>query len=89
MILRASRAYPLCLEGCVLPPLDADVTLSLRWPDWYPPDSLDRQRQAETMMSLVAAKQISRETALRVLSSLYDIDDEQVELERIRTEGGG
>ncbi len=89
MILRAAHIYPLCLEGAALPPMDADTALSLRWPDWYPADSLDRQRQAETMISLVAAKQISRETALRVLSPLYDIDDEQVELARIKAEEGG
>ncbi len=89
MILRAARSYPLRLEGSALPALDADAALSLRWPDWYPPDSLDRQRQAETMISLVASKQISRETAMRVLSPLYNIDDEQVELERIKAEEGG
>jgi len=89
MILRAARVYPLALEGSVLPLLDADAPLSLRWPDWYPSDSLDRQREAETMNSLVAAKQISRETALRVLGPVYGIEDGPAELARIKAEEGG
>ncbi len=89
MILRAARIYPLALEGTVLPLLDADAPLNLRWPDWYPADSLDRQRQAETMISLVAAKQISRETALHVLGPMFGIEDGSVELARIKAEEGG
>jgi hypothetical protein len=89
MILRAARIYPLALEGSVLPLMDADAPLNLRWPGWYPADSLDRQRQAETMNSLVAAKQISRETALRVLGPMFGIEDGSVELARIKAEEGG
>jgi hypothetical protein len=86
MILRAARIYPLVLEGRVLPAVDADATLTLRWPEWYPDDPLDRQRTAETMNSLVAAKQISRETALRILGPSYGIEDGVAELARVRAE---
>ncbi len=88
MILRAARIYPLALEGLVLPLMDADAQINLRWPDWYPVDSLDRQRAAETLNSLVAAKQISRETAMHVLGPMYGIEDGIAELARIKAEEG-
>jgi hypothetical protein len=86
MILRANRTYPLHVGGRVLPRLDCDAVVSLRWPDWYPDDALDGQRTAETLISLVAAQQMSRETALRVLAASYDIEDVDAELQRIAGE---
>ncbi len=86
MFIRASRIYPLMLGNCAVPALDLTATVSLRWPDWYPPDALDAQRIAETVIALVGAGQMSRETATRILAAGYDIEDVGVELERIRVE---
>lgn len=87
MIMRASHVFPLRVEGRVLQPLNLGARVSLRWPDWYPDDALDGQRRAETLISLVSASQMSRETALRILASDYDIEDVSAELEKIRAEG--
>ena len=87
MFLKASRVYALRVEGKVLPTLDSLASINLRWPDWYPPDALDAQRAAETLIALVSAGQMSRETALRILSPAYDIDDVAAELKRIKAEG--
>jgi hypothetical protein len=89
MILRASRLYPLRVRGRVFAALDADASITLRWPDWYPDDALDGQRTAETLIALVAAGQMSRETAMRVLAASYDIADVGAELQRIKVEGAG
>ena len=86
MMLRAAAVYPLCIGGHSLPRLNAEATLRLRWPDWYPVDSLDRQRTAETLNALVAAKQISRATAIGVLGPEYGIVDGEAELARIKAE---
>ena len=83
MMLRASEVFSLTVDGKVLPPLDAEAALSLRWPDWYPPDAADRQRDAATVVALVDAGMLSRETALRVLAPDYDIADAGQELGRI------
>jgi hypothetical protein len=83
MMLRAAEIYPLQVEGRDLPPLDAWAPLSLRWPDWYPPDAADRQRDAATIVALVQAGMLSRETGLRVLAPDYDIEDAGRELGRI------
>ena len=89
MILRASQVFPLRAGGMDLPALDVGAPISLRWPDWYPDDALDGQRTAETLISLVNAKQLSRETALRIIASDYDIEDVSAELQRIKAEGTG
>jgi len=83
MMLRANKSFTLEVDGAVLPALDANAPLSLRWPDWYPPDSADRQRDAATIVSLVEAGMLSRETALRILAPDYDIADAGEELGRI------
>jgi hypothetical protein len=83
MMLRASDVFPLTIDGRPLNSLDVRSTLSLRWPDWYPPDAADRQRDAATIVSLVQAGMLSRETALRVLAPDYDIADAADELGRI------
>jgi hypothetical protein len=83
MMLRASEVFPLMVGGAPLAGLDARAKLNLRWPDWYPPDAADRQRDAATIVSLVQAGMLSRETALRVLAPDYDIADAGDELGRI------
>jgi hypothetical protein len=83
MILQASQIYQIKVEGHVLTPIDPDLPLTLRWPDWYPPDALDRQRDAQTIESMVGAGLISRETGLHILAPTYDIHDIQAELARI------
>ena len=89
MILAASQVYALRVEGRVLPPLPVTAPVSLRWPDWYPDDALDGQRTAETLISLVGAGQMSRETAMRVLAGAYDIEDVAAEVARIDAERMG
>ena len=83
MMLRATETYSLKIDGSLMPPLDTNAQLSLRWPDWYPPDSADRQRDAATLVSLVDADMISRESALRILAPDYDIADAGDEIGRI------
>lgn len=86
MIIRASNVYQLRAEGRDLLPIPLTSIVTLRWPDWYPDDALDGQRTAETLISLVAAKQMSRETALRVLAASYDIEDVSAEMRQIKLE---
>ena len=89
MILRASDRYPMRINGHPLPKLDAEAALWLDWPEWYPMDSLDRQRRAETLISLVAAKQLSRATAMGILGADYGIVDTAAEQDRIKAEEDG
>ncbi len=83
MVLRAGEHYQLRLADAPLPKLDPAAPLSLIWPSWYPDTSEDRQRDANTLTSLVAAGQLSRETALKRLAPTYDIEDVPAELAKI------
>jgi hypothetical protein len=86
MILRAAQTYPLTVMGQPAPPLDPSVRLSLKWPRWYAPTADDRQKDAQTLSTLAAAGQISRETAVKSIADTYDIADVVGELARIASD---
>ena len=85
MILRAGHVYRLTAAGRALPKLDAEAEVQLEWPPWYPATSEDRARDAATLVALVGAGHLSRETARRLLAGdwgLMDIAGEQARVDR-------
>ena len=86
LMLRAGAKYGLCMNGIDLSRCADPPQLRLRWPDWYPSDASDRARDAQTLIALVNAKQLSRETALRVIAMEYGLTDVSGELARIENE---
>ncbi len=82
MVLRASALYPLTAFGEPLPELPASARLTLKWPRWYAPSSLDGQQDAATLATLIGSGLLSRETALRSIADLYGVDDLPNELAR-------
>jgi hypothetical protein len=86
MILRAAQTYPLTIMGQPAPALDPTARLSLKWPRWYAPTADDRQKDAQTLSTLAAAGQISRETAVKTIADTYDIADVADELARIASD---
>jgi len=83
MVLLASSTYRLKVFGAEIPALDPTARLTLKWPRWYPSTAEDRQRDAQTLTTLAAAGQISRETAVKSIADTYDIEDIPAELARI------
>jgi hypothetical protein len=86
MVLRASQIFPLRASGKIYSNLDVNAQIGLRWPDWYPDDALDGQRKAETLIALVSARQMSRETAIRLVADDYDLTDAAGEFQKIEAE---
>lgn len=74
LIVRASQVYSLVVFGQHIGPLHPATPLSLKWPRWYPTTADDRQKDVQSLTSLVAAGCISRETALKVIAGCYDIE---------------
>jgi hypothetical protein len=74
LIVRASQIYNLAVLGVEIGPLDSSASLSLKWPRWYPTTADDRQKDVQSLTSLVATGCISRETALKVIAACYDIE---------------
>jgi hypothetical protein len=83
LIVRASQIYSIVVLGEPIEPLDPGALLSLKWPRWYPTTADDRQKDVQSLTTLVAAGCISRETALKAIAACYDI--EYVEDELIST----
>ena len=83
MVVRASNVFRLNVLGAEIEPLDPASRLSLKWPNWYPSSADDRQRDAQTLGTLAASGQISRQTAVQSIADTYDIDDVPAELARI------
>jgi len=80
MILRASQVYRLRAMDKEVPTLDVSARLSIKWPRWYPPTADDRQKDAQTLTTLVTAALISRETAVKAIADTFDIEDVPGEL---------
>jgi hypothetical protein len=83
MILKASQIYRLEVFGDAVGPMDPSIRLSLLWPRWYALTADDRQKEAQTLSTLAASGQISRETAVKSIADTYDIEDVPAELARI------
>ncbi|MGH7040760.1 MAG: phage portal protein, partial [Acetobacteraceae bacterium] len=86
MVLQAAQRYRLIVMGEEIPPLDPAARLSLAWPRWVLPSADDRMKDAQTLATLAAARQISRETAVKSIAATYDIEDVPAELARIATD---
>jgi hypothetical protein len=69
--------------GETVGPLDLTAPLSLKWPRWYPTTADDRQKDVQSLTSLVSSGCISRETAAKAIASCYDIEylEEQLSVE--------
>ena len=74
LILRACQVYQVEVLGVPVGPLNPTAALSLKWPRWYPTTADDRQKDVQSLTSLVSAGCISRETALKAIASCYDIE---------------
>ena len=83
MVLRASQRFALVVAGGTVGPLDAAARLTLKWPRWTPSTAEDRAADAQSLSTLAAAGQISRQTAVQSLADTYDIADVAAELARI------
>jgi hypothetical protein len=80
MVLRASQVYQLRTMDEDVPALDASARLSIKWPRWYPPTADDRQKDAQTLTTLVTGGLISRQTAVKAIADTFDIEDVPGEL---------
>jgi hypothetical protein len=80
MIVRASRRYTLRVAGRDLPSMDPCITLSLKWPRWYPSTAADRQLDATSLATLMNSGLISRASAMKAIADTYDIDNITTEL---------
>lgn len=80
MVAKASIKFTLQFKGGKpLGKFNPEDQVSLRWPAWCAPTLADLQTMATTLRTLCDANLMSRETAIRILSTSYDISDAEAE----------
>ncbi|MDE1139964.1 MAG: phage portal protein [Paraburkholderia tropica] len=80
MIVKASQKIALQFKnGAKIGKFDASADIALRWPDWFEPTLNDMQARASTLKTLCDSGLLSRETAIKILASEYDIEDAKAE----------
>jgi hypothetical protein len=87
LIVRASQMYTLVVFGNEIDPLDPGCVLNLKWPRWYPMTADDRQKDVQSLISLVASGCIDRETALKAIAACYDIEHIEAQLLPVTSDG--
>lgn len=91
LIVRASQVYKIKVLNREIPPMASESLLSLKWPRWYPTTADDRQKDVQSVTSLIKSGCIDRETALRAIAAYYDIEQNQTpfaEPAGVETAGG-
>ncbi len=88
MVISASHTYQLKIFGAPIAPLPEQTRLSLKWGPWFSLTLADKVQQAQAVATAVAAGIMSKETAVKELASIYDVEDVALELQRIAAEQG-
>jgi hypothetical protein len=80
MIAKASQTFGLVFkDGEKVGKFDLKQGIALRWPAWYAPTMQDMMNRATTLRTLCDSGLLSRETAIKILSAEYDIEDAAAE----------
>lgn len=76
MLVKAHHKVNFLLKnGEKLSPFAEKTVITLRWPSWYASTMQDMLDRAQTLVTLTTSGLMSRLTAIKVLSSEYDIED--------------
>ena len=84
MVRDAAKKRPVYVKEEPFGTFAGDVRL--RWPDWYPPTAMDRLQDVQAVASAKEAGILSTESAIRFLSSRFDIESVEGEIQRLAKE---
>lgn len=73
-------------DGTTIPAIDPKAQLVLNWPNWQPPTTSDINELASAFGVAKSAGLVSTETAVKNLSSIFDVADIQTEVAAIEKE---
>lgn len=86
LVLKATKKYPLIIMGQKVSNLRDDIMLTLKWPPFFPPTATDRAGLVTATRSALEGGIMSKETAVKSLASLYDVEDIEEELNKIKVD---
>lgn len=86
MIIKANQLYPLNLNDRVIAKgeLNSKAKITLNWPAWYPPTAADRVQLANGLKAFRDAGNLSRESAVKSIASVFDIENLKEEINLIK-----
>ncbi len=80
MVCGASSKSPLKRRNGADVTLPTDVDPVLRWPAWFEATGHDRNAEAQALATLSDAGHISRQTAVKSIAPMYDVEDVDLEM---------
>ncbi|HYB11692.1 MAG TPA: phage portal protein, partial [Alphaproteobacteria bacterium] len=83
MVVAVSRKFDLFVGGKAIGKLDDSCPIALRWPAWYAPTQGEKAQLAATLKTHADAGHMSRETAVKTIAPIYDIEDTASEIAAI------
>ncbi|MES1988288.1 MAG: phage portal protein [Pseudomonadota bacterium] len=84
MLIASSAQHDLKVNGDMIPSgfFHQNMTINLKWPDWFPETVHDRQAESSTLKTLTDINALSQKAAMKVAAGMYDIEDvEELESE--------
>ena len=85
MIIKGAQRYPITIDGKAKP-LNPSAQIGLTWPAWFPATADDKNTLALAIQSHRASGTLSVETAVASIASIYDIENVQAELAKIKAD---
>lgn len=85
MAIAAAEKMPVECDGKPFTGIVADA-LSLRWPAYFQPTEQDKVQMSEALRNLRQFGNVSRETAVKIISAPYDIENVSEEVARIEAD---
>jgi hypothetical protein len=85
----ADLKLPIKVGGKIVTAMPADQNLHLDWPDWFGASADDLFQKSQALLTLTSSGIMSTETALRNISTDYeieDLDDEKAKIDSMQKE---
>jgi len=79
MVIAGSAVYPLTIDGVAYGKLATAKPISLKWPAWFSPTADDIQTLSTALATLIRVGALSRETAIKAIAAMFDIEDVKAE----------
>lgn len=86
MIVQASQKKEIIINGQPIGKLNANATISLKWPHWYPNTPEDKFKISNALKTLRDNGNLSQETAVKYIADDYGILKADEEIKRIEVD---
>lgn len=86
MVVVASNKFELIVNGEKTAKMSPREKISLRWPAWYAPTATDLVSMANAVATFIEAGVMSRETGIKAIAAIYDVEDTVAEQKLIEAE---